>query len=209
MYDLSYSHEEGKEGMVMTHRPKKEITCYDDWIKAWDTDAIIYLKHQGNAHKHQQMTTYVENLRVMREEKLNWLLYDHRFHWDRLRYGSCIPQSGEIRQDLMNDSLIARMIHRPFEETVPEKPEETLPSQTPAKGEQKSKKKPGFIPKSFCFNFHNPSKTCTAGKDCTYRHECPRCYDGTHTAYKCPNKGKSGKPNKQKRALKKKSSNSN
>ncbi len=84
VYDISYQKEDGKQGMVMQQRPKG----------AWETYEVIYLRHPSNRRKHQEMATYVHNLRDMRKKCLNWVKYDHRFRYERLKYGSTIPPWG-------------------------------------------------------------------------------------------------------------------
>ena len=188
IYDVSYSNQDESKGMVLTQRPKKEIKTYNDWMKAWKVYSVVYLKHPGNVHKHQQLTTYARNIREMREKKLNWLMYDHRFRWDRLRFGENIPPWGVLRQDLYNDLITSLHLNGPFVESQATEVKSQASGNTVAPSQPK-KSNTGYIPPSFCYGFDNPKKQSEAGNGCSYKHSCPKC-DGEHALYNCKVKGK-------------------
>ena len=52
----------------------------------------------------------------------------------------------------------------------------------------------GFVPKGFCFEYHNKGKYCPPGKPCSFMHDCPKCGAGVHPAYTCNGIPKISKP---------------
>ena len=123
IYDVTYSNEDGNKQMSLTHRPKKDIQSYDEWLRAWEVYHVIYLKHPGNRDKHQQMVTYFRHIRQFHEQGLNWLSYDRQFRHQRLSFGKTIPPWGCIRQDLWNGITSERQINGPFREPGVETPQ--------------------------------------------------------------------------------------
>ncbi len=79
VYDVTYNQEDGNKQMALSHRPKKEITNYDNWLRAWEVYHVIYLRHPCNRNKHQQMVTYAKNNRQFRKQQYNWISYDRNF----------------------------------------------------------------------------------------------------------------------------------
>lgn len=108
VYDITYTESDGNKQMSLEYRPQKEITCYDEWIHAWDVYQVIYLKHPANAAKHQQMVTYVKHIHTFREQGYNQLNYNHTFRHQRLTFRTKVPLWGCIRQDLFNNMLTER-----------------------------------------------------------------------------------------------------
>ena len=187
VYDVTYTQDEGSKQMSLTQRPKKEITCYEDWLQAWETYHVVYLKHPANAVKHQQMVTYAKHIRTFREQGYNWIQYDRTFRHQRLTFGTAIPPWGCIRQDLWNNMVTERQLNGPFRE-----PGAPQAGQSSTKGQfrkQGKGNKTGFIPKSYCYGYHLPQRTCDAGDDCTFNHDCPKC-SGEHPAHTCSHKPK-------------------
>ena len=87
-------------------------------------------------------------------------MYDHRFRWDRLRYGDAIPPWGVLRQDLYNDLITSLHLNGPF---VEPQASEQKSQTTPQTATQAKKSNSGYIPRSYCYGFHNPKKQCEVG----------------------------------------------
>ncbi len=208
IYDVTYTQDESAKQMSLTQRPKKEITTYDEWLRAWETYHVIYLKHPANNIKHQQMVTYAKNIRQFREQGYNWIQYDRKFRHQRLSFGTSIPPWGCIRQDLWNDMVTERQLRGPFRE--PGAQQEKSSGQFRKQGKSGGSFNPGYIPKSYCYGYHLPGRTCESGAECTFNHECPKC-SKEHPAHTCGEKPqrKRGKGNGAKNASAGKKPNSN
>ena len=49
-----------------------------------------------------------------------------------------------------------------------------------------TKTPPPDIPKGYCFYFHLPDERCHLDRECTFKHNCPRCLTAYHPIFKCP-----------------------
>ena len=111
---------------------------------------------------------------------MDWLEYDKQYRWERSKE-SKVQDWSVIKQHVLNNILMDR-VAKP--QTFRGNKQSTTTSASTAKTQSQSKQSIGFVPKGFCFQYHNKGKYCPPGAQCTFRHDCPS-YGAGHPAYTC------------------------
>ena len=151
----------------------KKITTFGQWARAFRIFSSVYLEKPENLHEARALNTYMQNIELMAEKGGDWLGYDD-FH-RKQRQGTVPPGPWNAYYGaIFSISLLGQS------------------------GAQKGKqsfrpraRKPGAVPKSYCFDFHSSGKYCERDP-CSYRHQCYICKRGAHPAYSCKRKAAGG-----------------
>ncbi len=164
-------------------KPKRVIKDIRTWNRAMNTFITVYLKKHQSLQVQRDLATYVKYIWDLQEKGFNWLEYDTEYRRERADEECKAPWSMS-RQHLFNQLMLDKFNTIKNSGNYPKSNGNVSNSNNAFKSGDKTNV--GFVPRSYCFAFHNKGKFCP-GNGCTYNHECPNCHVGVHPAYTCKN----------------------
>lgn len=152
-YLFALNNRDAHPTLNLTPKRKRQLS-EREWSIAFDDFVAVYCRRYP--HDLQDLLTYSKFIKGLMKNGDNWADYDIKFRKDR-EFSLC--KWSLIRVDLQINASRSS------------KTEQTnRPHQT------------SFLPKGFCYNFHSRQNFCNRGKNCTYKHSCPKC-DRIHPAH--------------------------
>ena len=170
---------------MVYHAPRKKLTSLYMWGKAFDVYMCIWLKKQNNMSQQELIVTYANFIRNMQSDGLDFISYDHIYRQHCAAEKVKLSWS-VIRQVLDNHFLVSKSKSNKIQQS------KQHPSKSGSQNTQNNKqaglKSFAYVPKGYCFQYHNKGKECLLKSECPFRHDCPNCLHAVHPAHSCRDK---------------------
>ena len=174
-------------------KTKRKISDIYMWSKAFDAFMCVWrvwLSSPVNKPFHANIVTYANSIRQMQKDGLDFLLYDRVYRQYRAAEQHKLDWS-ITRQTIYNRVVLSKAVksQNKFNNQSSQSFRGNKQSNSIDNANTNSTKyreqSAGFIPRGYCYSYHNQGQFCPNEKDCSYRHECPHCGRGVHPANSC------------------------
>ena len=188
-YNLNFKPGASKATFVRSKNTKK-ILSFPQWLEACDVFIALFVRRAKTVKEAINLTaellTYRRNISLLKRQGYNWAEYDRHFRKDQ---EADLASWAIIDQDLKFMYEPSSVFSKPPTNISNFRGSNNQNQYTQRKNNKKSSLSIGdgkTIPYGYCVYYHAREKSCTKGKSCIHKHECPSC-EIEHPAFKsCP-----------------------
>ena len=165
----------GKPTISLSNSSRREINSIEQWTKAFLVYAAVYSEKHGQ--EAPGLFKYISVIREMARQKKQWVFYDKQFR--RLRANTPTMAWSEVNWEMYFTSITSDVSGNVSPSQQVNKP---FPAPRQGSHQRQSGNHP-FVPMGYCYEYHFDG-VCDK-QPCQYKHWCPTCHRGTHSAIRC------------------------